>query len=355
MRKGQLKQSKTTPPKFTSNAVKTKITKDDSTPLAFSFGDPETVLGNNITDYLGMFVNPNGNYWEPPVSQKGLAQVLRANGHHGTIPYFKRNMLCRWYIDTDTLTSDDLGKAGFDLEVFGHCYFKKVKNKKRQVRWLEHLPALNMRRMKTKNQFCMLVPGKDPVVFKTDEVVQLKEYDPTQSIYGIPQYLGGIQSVLLNEDATLFRRKYYNNGAHMGYIFYTASSDISEEDEEALKTQVKASKGVGNFRSMFLNIPDGKKDSVQIIPVGDIATKDEFERVKNMTRNDVLAMWRINGALAGIMPENNSGFGDLDKISRNNYENEVVPVQNKFLALNKVLHPSYQVGFKVPEFATAAQ
>ena len=105
---------------------------------------------------------------------------------------------------------------------------------------------------------------------------------------------------------------------------------------------------------MFLNIPGGKPDSVKIIPVGDIATKDEFQRVKDLTRSDVLAMWRINGALAGIMPENTGGFGDLDKISRNNYENEVVPVQQKFLQLNQVLHKDRQIAFELPDYLKTA-
>ena len=106
---------------------------------------------------------------------------------------------------------------------------------------------------------------------------------------------------------------------------------------------------------MFLNLPGGNKDTVKIIPVGDIATKDEFERVKNLTRNDVLAMWRINGALAGILPENNGGFGDLDKITKNHYENEVVPMQQVFLQLNNILHRTRHIGFNQPEFAARSE
>lgn len=354
MRKGQLLDTQTekAAPRFTQPDSAKNTTKN--TAMAYSFGDPETVLASNLVDYLGLFINPQGSYYEPPVSQGGLAKLLRANGHHGTIPYFKRNMLRRWYIDNAALPADDLKKAGFDFEVFGHCYLQVIKNQLGAPWWLKHLPALNMRRMKNKDQFCLLQPGKEPLEFRPGEVVQLKEYDPVQQIYGVPQYLGGVQSVLLNEDATLFRRKYYQNGAHMGYIFYTADANLDEADETALKEQIRQSKGVGNFRSLFLNIPGGKPDSVKIIPVGDIATKDEFERVKNLTRNDVLAMWRINGALAGILPENNSGFGDLDKITRNNYENEVVPMQQVFLQLNNVLHPSRQISFDTPEFATNA-
>lgn len=320
------------------------------TPLAFSFGDPEPVLGSAITDYLGSFLQTAGDYYAPPVSQPGLAKLLRANAHHGTIPYFKRNMLRKWYKPGPALTPEDLANAGFDHSVFGHCYFQKIRNGLGQVVRFRHLPALNMRRMKEADRFCLLQPGgEDPVVFQPGEVVQLREYDPSQQIYGSPQYLGGIHSVLLNEDATLFRRKYYNNGAHMGYIFYTADADLDEADEKALKEQIANSKGVGNFRSMFLNIPGGKPESVKIIPVGDIATKDEFERVKNLSRNDVLSMWRINPALAGIMPENTAGFGDIEKISRVYFENEVVPMQDVFNALNDYLPAGRKIQFTQPQ------
>ncbi|WP_033417100.1 phage portal protein [Hahella ganghwensis] len=317
---------------------------------AFSFGEPEAVLDNTLTGYLGMFLHPHGDYYEPPVSLPGLAKLLRANAHHGTIPYFKRNMLRKFYVESPALSATDLENAGFDYLVFGQCYFKRIKNRFGQLLRFQHLPALNMRRMKEADRFCLLRPhGELPLEFQPGEVLHLKEYDVTQQIYGTPQYLGGIQSVLLNESATLFRRKYYNNGAHMGFIFYTADAQLEPEDEKALKEQITASKGVGNFRSLYLNIPGGKPDSVKIIPVGDIATKDEFERVKNLSRNDILSMWRIQPALAGIMPENTGGFGDIEKISRVYYENEVVPMQHVFLKLNTELPKQKRLQFMKPD------
>ena len=57
-------------------------------------------------------------------------------------------------------------------------------------------------------------------------MVQVKEYDEIQQIYGMPDWLGGLQSALLNEDATLFRRRYYVNGAHLGYILYTNDAKL---------------------------------------------------------------------------------------------------------------------------------
>lgn len=316
--------------------------------MAFKIGDIEPVLTSSPADYLGVFVSP-GDYYEPPVSLRGLGKILRANGYHCTIPPFRRNRLLQYYISNNVLSDRDLGGASIDYDVFGNCYFQKIFNKFNQVIQYRHLPAINMRKAKAADVYCQLQrSGLPTIFFKPGEVVHFAEYDVNQQIYGIPQYFGGINSILLSEDATLFRRKYYVNGAHMGYILYTSDPTLSPEDEDMLKSQVKASKGVGNFRSLYLNIPNGKKDSVQLIPVGDIATKDEYERIKNITRAEILAMWRIQAALAGVMPENSGGFGDIEKIARVYFEYETVPVQDVFLQLNEHLGPTLKIKFGAP-------
>ena len=121
-----------------------------------------------------------------------------------------------------------------------------------EVLELEHLPSINMR-VKVDGGFVMLLPNGQEEEFEADEVIHVMDYDVEQNIYGVPDYLGGMQALLLNEAATLFRRRYYSNGAHAGYIFYTNDPDLSEEDEDELRAQISASKGVGNFRSMFVN------------------------------------------------------------------------------------------------------
>lgn len=163
-------------------------------------------------------------------------------------------------------------------------------------------------RVKVDGGFIQLEQSGKETEFDADEIEHVLNYDVEQNIYGVPEYLGGLQALLLNEAATLFRRRYYSNGAHAGYIFYTNDPNLTEEDEEELRAQITASKGVGNFRSMFVNIPGGSEKAIQIIPVGDFQAKDELEKVKNITRNDVIAAWRMNPALAGIIRRT---MGDL--------------------------------------------
>ncbi|WP_162874478.1 phage portal protein [Pseudomonas viridiflava] len=279
------------------------------------------------------------------MSRTGLAKLLRANAHHGAIPKFKRNLLLREFIASAGCSTQTMGRAGLDYMVFGESYFYRNSNAFGQVLELQHLPAINMR-VKVDGGFVMLLPDNKELEFAQDEIEHVLDYDVEQNIYGVPDYLGGLQALLLNEAATLFRRRYYSNGAHAGYIFYTNDPDLTEEDEDELRSQISASKGVGNFRSMFVNIPNGKENAIQIIPVGDFQAKDELEKVKNITRNDVIAAWRMNPALAGIIPENSGGFGDIEKIDRVYTSNEIRPICQLFDQVNDTLRADRRIAWR---------
>ncbi len=238
-----------------------------------------------------------------------------------------------------------MSRAALDFMVFGEAYFLRHRNAFGQVLEMQHLPAINMR-IKVDGGFVMLLKDGKEEEFHQDEVEHVLNYDVEQNIYGVPEYLGGLQALLLNEAATLFRRRYYSNGAHAGYIFYTNDPNLSEDDEESLRDQISASKGVGNFRSMFVNIPGGAEKAIQIIPVGDFQAKDELEKVKNITRNDVIAAWRMNPALAGIIPENSAGFGDIEKIDRVYTSNEIRPICQLFNQLNDTLREDRRIAWR---------
>lgn len=170
-----------------------------------------------------------------------------------------------------------MGRAGLDFMVFGEAYFLRNRNAFGQVLEMEHLPTINMR-VKVDGGFVMLLPDGKEVEFDQDEIEHVMNYDVEQNIYGVPDYLGGMQALLLNEAATLFRRRYYSNGAHAGYIFYTNDPNLSEDDEDELRAQITASKGVGNFRSMFVNIPAATRRRSRSFPWGTSRLKTSWKR-----------------------------------------------------------------------------
>ena len=52
-------------------------------------------------------------------------------------------------------------------------------------------------------------------------------------------------------------------------------------------------KGLGNFRNLFMYAPNGKKDGIHLVPISEVAGKDDFGTIKNISRDDQLAMLRI--------------------------------------------------------------
>lgn len=320
-------------------------------PNVFTFGDPEPVLDGMIIDTLGAYLLDNGRYYETPVPLKGLSRLLRANAYHGPTIEFKVLQVMRGFQASPALPRRAMHAMVTDYMVFANAYFQEIRNWLGEVVALRHLPAINMRRMKEPGRYCMLTIYGELVPFEPDEVLHIHNYDVNQEIYGIPGYLGAIQSMLLNEDATLFRRKYYKNGAHMGYVFLS-TGNLDKEYQDAILDKIKSTKGIGNFRSMYVHIPNGTKDSVQILPVGDFSSKDELEKIKNLSRDDIIAAHRIQPALACLIPQNQGGFGDIAKINEIYQENEIKPVQDMLAEeVNAVLPRGSRIEFKPPEKA----
>ncbi len=68
------------------------VTSPNRSSVAFSM--PEAIDPTAwMTDYTGVFYNPYGEYYQPPIERKGLAKVARANAHHGAILMARRNMV----------------------------------------------------------------------------------------------------------------------------------------------------------------------------------------------------------------------------------------------------------------------
>lgn len=306
-------------------------------PIAFTFGDPEPVLDNLGLDEFGTYLDLlSGNFYRPPISLSGLARIAEANANHGSTLHFKKNMIMKWYVASVELPRHEMKFLALDYVITGNGYLQRIINNLGTPVRYKRLPAVSMRRMREPNRYLMLSQDGKEIPFALGEVLHIKEPNVKQEIYGVPEYLCGIQSILLSEEATLFRRKYYINGAHMGYILVTNDANLDGETAKAIEAKVKESKGPGNFRSLYLNIPrSNSREPVKVIPVGDIGTKDEFERIKNITMREVLAMHRMQPGLSGLLPENTGGFGDVEKSMRVYHELEVGAMQQNFLEINE--------------------
>ncbi|MBI0427929.1 MULTISPECIES: phage portal protein [Pectobacterium] len=293
-----------------------------------TFGKPEPVLTTG-TDYRDVWYDNNFDHYTLPIDRLALAQLINLNGQHGGIVYARRNMVISDY-QSGGLTHDEIGAAAFDYLTFGDVAILKVRNGWGSVIDLVPLPSLYLRRRKT-GEFVVLQDG-EPLIYPPSDIIFIKMYDPQQEFYGLPDYIGGIHSALLNSEAVIFRRRYYHNGAHTGGILYTSDPNMTDEIEEEIEQQLANSKGIGNFSTILVNIPNGDKEGVQFIQMGDISAKDEFANVKNISAQDVLNAHRFPAGLCGIIPQNAAGLGDPEKARDTYRKDEVTPIQRRFIA-----------------------
>lgn len=301
---------------------------------AFTFGDPTPVMDRaDILNYAECYAN--GEWYEPPVSWSGLSKSFRASTHHSSAIYFKCNVLTSTFIEHKLLSRESLGRLALDFLTYGNGYIEERKNMLGgSLQLVPSLAKYTRRALDLERYFFLPGGWNEKHEFKRGSIFHLIEPDINQEVYGLPQYLGSLNAAWLNESATLFRRKYYENGSHAGFILYMTDAAQTDEDVNALRAALKESKGPGNFRNLFMYAPNGKKDGIQLIPVSEVTAKDEFFNIKNITRDDMLAAHRVPPQLLGVVPSNTGGFGAADTAAKVFGRNEIKPLQTRFESLN---------------------
>lgn len=289
-----------------------------------SFGKPEPILTSG-TEYTKVAYDTSQDYWQTPIDRVALAQMPNLNGYHGGVLYARSNMIAADYIGGG-MSAEELEAGVFDYLLFGDVAFLKIRNFFGQVIGLEPLPSLYTRQRKT-GEF-VLLQEDSPLIFERSEIVFLKKHDPQQQIYGLPDYIGGVHSALLNTEATVFRRKFLYRGGTTGYILYTTDANITAEVEADIKQKIEQENSIGNFNNIFINIPKGDPEGVKVIDFTDKGAKDEFNAVKSVTSKDILAAHRFPPGLAGIFADNVQ-LPDPEKSRETYRKDEIIPVQRK--------------------------
>ena len=316
----------------------------------FSFGAPETVNSRwQLYDYGRVMWN--GRWYEPACDLRMLTNLLHQSPYHESAIDAKNNILSSTVLPTDPqrLSKSTLKKLIKDYEVFGNAYAYLLRDKGGRVSSVEHLPALYMRRGSSDREFYYVhleqqhhFPQQTPFTYYAADVVHLKRYDVRQEIYGVPGYLGALDAAWLNRESTLLKRRFFTNGAHLGFVFTLTAADLPDEDVDGIEEALKSAKG--DFGNLFIHIPGEKENAVKVIPIGDIASKDDFWNVKITSRNDVLAQHRVPLVLMSIMPE---GTGNLGKPQ----DAAVVFAKNEVSPLHEVLDEiNMAAGMKLMEF-----
>ncbi len=302
--------------------------------IEIEFSNPVSVMNSDILSYLEVALI-DGLY-EPPIALDTLAKALRVNPMHSSAIEFKRNTLAYAVSVHSILSRRDLKRFIQDFLTFGNGYFQVIRNLLGQVTRIKHIPALYMRRREDLGYTYKPRAYDDDgrIDFRNGQIFHLAEYDVAQELYGLPQHVSGLTSIWLNDDATLFRRQYYRNGSHAGYILYTNEPKMPEHVERDIANKLGAKEGMA-FKNIYINSRGKDSKAPELKPIGQVEAKDSFKDVMNQTTNDVLSLHRVPLELMSVKREGIATSSDLNKVDRIFHKNELLPLIDSLSELNE--------------------
>lgn len=309
--------------------------------IDIEFSNPVSVMNSDILSYLEVALI-DGLY-EPPIEFDTLAKALRVNPTHASAIEFKRNNLAYTLSLSSQLKKEDLKRFIQDYLTFGNAYFQIVRNFSGlgRVVKVKHVPALYMRRREDLGWTYKPKQYDDDgrIDFKHGQIFHLADYDVAQEIYGLPAHVSGLTSIWLSDDATLFRRQYYRNGNHAGYLLYMNDPNMSDKQELEIKNKLKAKEGMA-FKNMFVNAKGKDTNPPELKPIGQVEAKDAFKDVMKQTTSDILSIHRVPLELMSIRREGITSSGDLNKVDWMFHKNELLPLADSLMDLNSFTEES---------------
>ncbi|SUB03269.1 phage portal protein, PBSX family [Pantoea agglomerans] len=97
----------------------------------------------------------------------------------------------------------------------------------------------------------------------------------------------------------------------------------SSSDVDRMRQAMHDTKGLGNFRNLFMYAPNGKPDGIKILPLSEVATKDDFFNIRKASCTDLLSAHRVQPQMKGIIPDYSGKFGDEVKSAQVLVRNEL--------------------------------
>lgn len=307
--------------------------------MNITLGEPKSVMDMsdilNMTDSCYHF---DGVY-HPPLSFIGLAKTIGLP-FHGSCIHLKKNILTECFIPHEKLNRAMFSGLVLDLLTFGNAtLFNNPNMRGKPMKYTRKLMKYMRRKVDDPDQWVELKSaGYFGNEFKNEydngEIGHVFSPDVNQELYGMPEWLSGMNGALLNEKAMLFRRAYYDNGNHMGFILYIRDPGVSDEQAGELSDKIKTIKGQDAFRNILIHSVGGEKGAVEMVPMGEVTAKDEFFNINRVSRDNVIAAHRVIPQFLGVQAESNGGYGDIEKAALVIYKNEILPIFRLLEVLN---------------------
>jgi len=145
--------------------------------------------------------------------------MFRASPHPSSAVYFKANILASALEPHSAFRRETCLKMAVDFLTFVNACAERL-DVTGKLPGTRHALANYTRCGVEPGRYYFIPSAGQEHQFQDGKVCHLMQPDINHQIYGLPKYLEALNSAWLNEAATPYRRKYYLNGSHAGFVMY---------------------------------------------------------------------------------------------------------------------------------------
>ncbi len=314
----------------------------------------------------------------PPVDYSFLAEILHENSWHERCLKVKSRVVAGlgYSLKNEKVPNEIaeiikkpskgigfvtmLNNLELDFQIFGNAYIEVVRIGN-NVEALYHMPARDIRIKADRSGYVQIPNGimSKSVEFKNfgakddkrniHELIHLKNYSPSSSYYGLPDYLGCVPAITTLTLIAEYNIRYFANGCMADLAIIVEGGDLDEETEnkiiEKLKTDITGL--INSHRTLFLSV-NNKEVKIRIEKLNDV--KDgSFKILKDSSRDEIVSAHGVPPRLAGIVV--NGSLGGTNE-SRGQMETFLeIDIKPRQARLVEVLNQSYEEMYGVnPDF-----
>jgi len=230
------------------------------------------------------------------------------------------------------------------LELTGNNYWELARNGAGQVAELYVLRPDRMRVIPHPTELVqgyILSVNKKSIRFENDEVLHLKYFNPWSDHYGQSSLSGALQAVIQETYAITHNKRFFQNAAVPGAVL-EAEDGINPGEIKRLEKQFnKAHAGTDKaFRTLILT------GGLKWKQVGLSLTDMQFEALKRMNREEILAAFGVPPVMVGIFEYAN--YANSNEQKRQFWEEVLIPKIRKIEGkINSQLAPLVEPGVMV--------
>lgn len=229
--------------------------------------------------------------------------------------------------------SESLTKVWQDVRSMGNGYLEIGRNRKGEIAYAGHVPAIHIRVRRKRDGYVQLKPTSGDAVFfrmfqdlstpdpinsdpHPNELIHFKAYSPTNTYYGVPEAVSAIAAIIGDKFAKEYNIDYFENKAVPRYAIILKNAKLSNKARTNLIQFFKRELKGNNHGTLLIPLPPsiGNDADIKFEQLEKGAAEGSFDKYRKANRDEILLAHRVPPPKVGVYDNANMAVArDADK------------------------------------------